>query len=114
MVFAEHREGFWRDGRHPSASVQEMLDEHRNILAALAKRRQRNAYYVQPVVQVFAKFPFLNRFFQITVARVALIFSALVLGQSSPLRPATRSSASPSLGTYDPRETVRAEVARGY
>lgn len=49
-----------------------------------------------------------------TVARVALIFSALVLGQSSPLRPATRSSASPSLGTYDPRETVRAEVARGY
>src|SRR5579863_5665309 len=44
-----------------------MLGERDNIGAPLAQRRQRNAHHVEPVIQIFAKYFFADRRFQVAI-----------------------------------------------
>ena len=47
---------------------QKMADQFRNVFAPLAQRRQVNRHHVQSIVQVFAKFVFVDQFLQIAIA----------------------------------------------
>ena len=47
--------------------LREVLGQQRNIFAALAQRRQLQGENHDPVVQIFAEFALLHRFFQIAM-----------------------------------------------
>ena len=46
-----------------------MLGQHQDVLAALAQRRQREREHGEPVIEVLAEAPSLNRCLQIFVGR---------------------------------------------
>ena len=49
--------------------AQEMVDEERNVLAALAQRRHREMNHVDPVEQVLPELPLRDQLLEVPVRR---------------------------------------------